>query len=106
MRLFRFEELEAKQMQAQLLDAMPGELHALVVEEPITVQTMRHMLANKTAARFADLDDTVLALASAKEIDILNVDGKLRSRNLRRLRADDRIAMPRKPLLGGLSLRR
>ena len=106
LRLFRFEELEAKQMQAQLLDAMPGELHALVVEEPITVQTMRHMLANKTAARFADLDDTVLALASAKEIDILNVDGKLRSRNLRRLRADDRIAMPRKPLLGGLSLRR
>ena len=106
LRLFRFEELEAKQMQAQLLDAMPSELYGLVVEEPITVQTMRHMLANKTAARFADLDDTVLALAGAKEIDILNADGKPRSRSLRKLRADDWIAMPRKPLLGGLSLRR
>ena len=106
LRLFRFAEFEAKQMQAQLLNAMPGELHALVVEEPITVQTMRHMLANKTAARFADLDDAVIALAGAMEMDILNANGKPRSRSLRRLRADDRIAMARKPLLPGLSLRR
>ena len=106
LRLFRFEELEAKQMQAQLLNAMPAQLHALVVEDPITVQTMRHMLANKTAARFADLDSTVLALAAAREIEILTADGKPRSRSLQRLRADDRIAMPRAPLLHGLSLRR
>lgn len=106
LRLFRFEELEARQMREQLLDAMPAELHALVGEEPVAVQTMRHVLANRTAARFADLDDTVVELARAKEIDILNVDGKPRSRTLRRLRADDRIAMPWKPLLPGLSLRR
>ena len=106
LRLFRFEDLEARQLKEQLLNAMPVELHALVVEEPVTVQTMRHMLANKTAARFSDLDDTVLALARAKEIDVLNADGKLRSRALRKLRADDRIAMPRRPVLSGLSLRR
>ena len=70
LRLFRFEDLEAEQMRAQLRDAMPRQLHGLVVDEPISVQTMRHMLANKTAARFADLDSTVLALAAAKEIDI------------------------------------
>ena len=106
LRLFRFEELEAEQMRLQLLDSMPRELYALVVEEPVTVQTMRHVLANRTAARFSDLDGTVLELARAKEIDILRADGKPRSRSLRRLRSDDRIAMPRRPLLRGLSLRR
>ena len=105
LRLFRFEELEARQMREQLLCAMPAELHALVGKQPVTVQTMRHVLANRTAARFADLDDTVLELARAKEIDILNAGGKPRSRTVRRLRSDDRIAMPRKPLLSGLSLR-
>ena len=105
LRLFRFEELEAKQMRDQLLESMPGKLHALVLEESVTVQTMRHMLANETAARFSDLDDTVLELFRGKEFDILNADGKLRSRTLRRLQADDRIARPRKPLLEGFSLR-
>ena len=106
LRLFRFEELEARQLREQLLNDMPAELHALVVEEPVTVQTMRHALANRTAARFSDLDDAVLALARVKEIDILNAEGKPRSRALRRLRAVDRIAMPRTPVLRGLSLRR
>ncbi len=105
LRLFRFEDLEAKRIRMQLLDSMPQELHGLVVDRPVTVKKMRHMLANKTAARFCDLDDTVLELARAKEIDILTAERKLRSRSLRRLRADDRIAMPRKPLLHGLSLR-
>ena len=106
LRLFCFEELEAEQMRLQLLDSMPRELYALVVDESVTVQTMRHALANRTAARFSDLDDTVIELARAKEIDILRADGKPRSRSLRRLRSDDRIAMPRRPLLHGLSLRR
>ena len=106
LRLFRFEDLEARQLRKQLLNDMPAELHALVVEEPVTVQTMRHALANRTAARFSDLDDAVLALARVKEIDVLNAEGKGRSRTLRRLRADDRIAMPRTPVLRGLSLRR
>lgn len=92
-------------MREQLLGALPAELHALVVEEPVTLQTMRHVLANRTAARFSDLDGTVIELARAQEVDILNADGKLRSRSLRRLRSDDRIAMPRKPLLRGLSFR-
>ena len=105
LRLFRFEELEARQLKKQLLNDLPAELHDLVVEEPVKVQTMRHMLANQTAARFSDLDDAVLALARAKEIDILNADGKQRSRGLRRLRADDRIAMPRTPVLPGLSFK-
>ena len=71
LRLFRFEDLEAKRIRMQLLDSMPQELHGLVVDRPVTVKKMRHMLANKTAARFCDLDDTVLELARAKEIDIL-----------------------------------
>ena len=106
LRLFHFEEIEARQMRDQLLNAMPAELHALAAEGPVTMQTVRHMLANKTAARFSDLDDTILELARAKEIDILNAHGNLRSSRLQSLRADDRIAMPRKPLLPGLSLRR
>ena len=101
--LFRFEELDAKQMQDQLLNSMPAELYALAAENPITVDVVRHMLANKTAARFSDLDRTILALAEEREFDILNPDGKVRSRTLTRLGPTDLISVPKMRLFPGLS---
>ena len=103
--LFRFEEFDAGQMRDQLLDSMPAELHALAAEDPIVVDTMRHMLANETAARFSDLDEVVLKLAREREIDILNPDGQVRSRSLTRLNPTDRIAVPAQRLFPGLSRR-
>ena len=101
--LFRFEELDAKQMQDQLLNSMPAELYALAAENPITVDAVRHMLANKTAARFSDLDRTILALVGEREFDILNPDGKVRSRTLTRLGPTDLISVPKMRLFPGLS---
>ena len=101
--LFNFEELDAEQMREQLLNSMPEELYALASEEPITVDSMRHMLANKTAARFSDLDQIVIRLAQEREFDILNANGGTRSRNLGRLNPTDRIAVPTMRLLPGFS---
>ena len=103
--LFHFKEIDAERMREELLDSMPAELHALASEQPITVDTMRHMLANKTAARFSDLDKTVLDLVREREFDILGPDGKARSRKLARLRPTDRIAIPSQRLFPGLSRR-
>ena len=102
LRLFGFEDIEAEEMRKRLLNTMPAKLHTLAVDEPITVQTMRHMLANQTAARFSDLDATLLQLAKMREIDILNRDGKLRSRSLLKLQPEDRIAMPQNLWLPGV----
>ena len=54
--LFHFEDLEAGQMWEQLLDPMTRELFGLASESPITVDAMRHLLANRAVARFTDLD--------------------------------------------------
>ena len=105
LQLFHFGQLEARQLQEQLLESMPAELFSLASEEPVIVDVMRHMLANKTAARFLDLDQAILTLAQEKEIAILNSDGKVRSRNLKRLHADDRITFPETLLLPGISRR-
>ncbi len=101
--LFHFEELEARQMQEQLLNSMPRELFGLASEKPVTVDAMRHMLANRTAARFLDLDKVVLELAREKEIEILTPDGKVRSRTLTKLLPTDRITFPTTLLFPGLS---
>ena len=101
--LFNFEDLEAQQLRKQLLKSMPEELYALVAEEPITVDAMRHMLANKTAARFSDLEATVLRLAQEREFDILTSEGRERSRHLTRLDPTDLIAVPKMRLFPGLS---
>ena len=93
--LFHFEELEATQVRDQLLNSMPAELYALAAENPITVDMMHHALANKTAARFSDIDKVILELAQQREFDILNPDGKMRSRMLTRLGPSDRIAIPK-----------
>ena len=104
--LFHFEKLDAEAMREQLLNSMPNELFSLASEEPITLDTMRHMFANRTAARFSDLDSVVLELFREKEIKILRPDGKARSRTLKRINPTDRIAFPTQLLLPGTSHRR
>ena len=104
--LFHFEELDAEAMHRQLLNSMPKELFSLASEEPVTIDTMRHMFANRTAARFSDLDSVVLELFREKEIEILRPDGTVRSRALRWVSPTDRIAFPTQLLLPGTSRRR
>ena len=104
--LFHFTGLDAQQMRTNLLNSLPEKLFGLVSENPITVDTMRHMVANKTAARFSDLDKAVLQLFREKELKILDPDGKVRSHTLRRLRPSDQIALPDTLLLPGFSRRR
>ena len=101
--LFNFTEFDSIKMREELLDSMPPKLFTLSAEYPITVDAMRHMLANETAARFSDYDDVVLQLAREREVKILNPDGKVRTRNLKRLSPTDRIAIPDMRLFPGIS---
>ena len=101
--LFNFGEIDAEQLRHQLLESMPSELYALASETPITVDAMRNILANGTAATFADLDKTVIRLAQEREIDILNAHGTPRLRNLTRLDQTDLIAIPKMRLFPGMS---
>lgn len=93
-------------MMKQLLPAMPEELYRLASENPISVDAIRHIYANKTAAQFSDLDEIVLTLNQGKEIDILNPDGKRRLRTLKRLNPTDRIALPAQQILPGILRRK
>lgn len=101
--LFNFADIDAQQMHERLLNSMPRELFALASESPIPVGVMRHMFANRTAARFSDLDEVLLALVREREIEIRSPDGKVRSRALRRVQPDDLIAFPDTLLLPGFS---
>ena len=104
--LFHFGGLDAEEMRKQLLNSMPNELFSLASEEPVTIDTMRHTLANRTAARFSDIDEIVRQLSREGEIEILSPDGKARSRTLKRLRPTDRIAFPATLFFPGFSRRR
>lgn len=101
--LFNFNELNAEQMRNELLDSLPRQLFGLLSEQSVTIDTVRHMLANRTAARFSDLDQIILRLFKEREFDVLNPAGKIRTRSLMHLRPTDRIALPSTPLLPGLS---
>ena len=72
-------------MREQLLDSMARELFGLASESPVTVDVMRHRFANRTAARFTDLDEVVLQLRQEREIEIRDAGGKVRSRTLTHL---------------------
>lgn len=103
--LFRFGELDEQHMHDQLLDSLPRELFALVCEQPLTIDALRHEFANRTAARFSDLDRIILQLAQEKEFEIRSPEGRLRSRMLQHLEPTDRLVLPRTLLLPGLSRR-
>ena len=95
LRLFHFNEMEAADLRARLLKTMPDELLALASEEPITVDAVRHTLANTTAARFSDLDSVIVELYREKQIEIIGANNKARSLRLRNLNPHDRVAMPK-----------
>ncbi len=97
--LFNFRQDDREQMCVQLLDSIPGKIHALASEHPVTVNETRCALANETAASFFDLDLVILQLAKGKELDILNSTGEKRSRSLTRLKPTDRISLPPTPML-------
>ena len=101
--LFQFEDVDCQQMHFQLLGSLPSEIFRLVSEGPITIDAFRHALANRTAARFRDLDQVVLQLCQDREFEILNPEGGVRSRLLQRLRSTDQIAVPSNRLLPALS---
>ena len=82
---------------------MPRELFGLACEGPISVSAMRHMIANRTAAPFADLDRVIRQLAREKELEIRTSDNKVRSRSLKRLAPSDLIALPETLLFPALS---
>ena len=95
LRLFHFNEAEAADLRARLLKTMPDELLALASEEPITVDAVRHTLANTTAACFSDLDSVIVELHREKQIEVIGVNNKARSLRLRNLNPYDRIAIPK-----------
>ena len=101
--LFCFDELDGKHMHDGLLESMPTQLYSLAAEEPVSVEVMRHSLANETAARFMDLDRVIVQLAKEKQINILTAEGKVRGRNLKRLHHTDRIARPAQAIFSILS---
>ena len=92
--LFRFAGDDQARLHAALLESLPPEIHALASETPVSVETVRCMFANETAARFHDLDQVMIDLFRGKEVDILDARGRRRGSGLQRLRHDDRIALP------------
>ncbi len=103
--LFQFGELDEQQMLTGLLESLPSKLFGLLSEHPVTIDALRHMFANQTAARFSDLDLIILKLVREREFDILNPEGKVRSRSLQRLASTDRVALPSTLLFPELSRR-
>ena len=58
-----------------------------------------------TDPSFADLDQVLIELTEEREFQILNADGKIRSKTLTKLNKTDLIALPSNLLLPGISHR-
>ena len=101
--LFGFSQLDADLLHEQLLDTIPAELASFDFSSPLTVEEFRTAVANRTAARFTDLDKALSALASAGELDISTQSGKLRQKGLVRLDHSDHIALSSRPMFPGWS---
>ena len=101
--LFNFAELDAERMEQGLLNTMAQEIHGLTQDGRVSVETIRHGLANRTAARFSDLDRVIVRLFGEKELAIVKADGTERLRSLKRLHPTDLISLPATPLLPSMS---
>ena len=101
--LFGFSQFDADLLHQQLLDTIPEELSLFDFSSPLSVGDFRTAVANRTAARFSDLDKALSSLASVGELDILTKNGKLRQKGLVRLDSSDLISLPSRPMFPGWS---
>ena len=101
--LFGFSQFDADLLHQQLLDTLPEELSLFDFSSPLSVGDFRTAVANRTAARFSDLDKALSSLASIGELDILTKNGKLRQKGLVRLDSSDLISLPSRPMFPGWS---
>ena len=101
--LFGFSQFDADLLHQQLLDTLPEELSLFDFSSPLSVGDFRTAVANRTAARFSDLDKALSSLASVGELDILTKNGKLRQKGLVRLDSSDLISLPSRPMFPGWS---
>ena len=101
--LFNFDQFDADLLHQQLLDTIPEKLALFDFSTPLSVERFRAAVANRTAARFSDLDKALSTLASAGEFDILTESGKLRQRGLSHLSPSDLITLPSRPMFPGWS---
>ena len=99
MSLFTFKEHDSENMRERLLDLFLYELLGLTSEQPVTYDSVKHMYANRTAARFSDMEKVILQLSQEKEIEILGPDGKMRSKKLKTIRPEDQISSPKSILI-------
>ncbi len=103
--LFNFEESDRQQLLSQLLDTMANEVYKLVSTQPQTVNAILYAIGNQTTAQNADINSVIAQLSRENEFDILDHDGKPRSRRLRILRPNDQVTLPRTPMLPFFSRR-
>ena len=101
--LFGFSQFDADVLHQDLVETIPGEISALGLGTPLVVKDFQSSVANRTAARFSDIDLALSALASAGEFDILNKNGRVRRKGLTRLDPSDMIALPKNPRFPGWS---
>ena len=101
--LFGFSQYDADLLHEQLLGTIPEELSTYDFSSRLSVGEFRAAVANRTAARFSDLDKALSALASGGDLDILTKDGKLRQKGLVRLDPSDLIVRSVSPMFPGLS---
>ena len=101
--IFTFKDHDSGVLREELLVPFLYELVSLASDQPVTYDSVRMMYANRTAARFSDLDKVTLQLAGEREIEILGSDGKARSKNPKIIHPTDLISIPRTLLVPGFS---
>jgi len=103
--LFGFGELDQSTMKTELLNSIPRELFSLVLENPVTVDALRHIWGNKTPARFSDFDQILIELMQEGEFQIWDSTGKKRSKAVKKLNPMDSVTLPSTLLFPSLSRR-
>lgn len=103
--LFNFDEIDRQQLHEQLLDSLPNKIYSLVCEHPVTIDRIIYAIGNQTTAQNSDLKKVIATLAEEKEFDILDNEGRPRSRSLKLLNPTDQVALPKTPLIPAFSRR-
>ena len=96
--LFSFTEIDRTALNRELVNALPSEVHRLMIGNQLDVSGLLSGIGNRTAGTNDDIFQVLTKLVQARELEVVSAAGK-QKRTGSRITVTDHLVKPNQPTL-------
>lgn len=91
--LFKFSEFDRSKLSSELINALPSEIHRIMLGGQLEISNLLTEIGNRTAGTNEDIFEVLSTLAQARELEVLSANGKPKRAGTK-ISVKDRLVLP------------